>query len=201
MKSFPQQTVSRLGQWAAHAFLRSNSSDASFLCPDALRFLDRWLAPTDFGFQWGTGPSTLWLARRIHTLTAAEHNAARVGKIRAQLRAEGLDQKVSFHVTDDARLRYHSRLEYVGTIEAVPDHSLDVCLVDGPVRLECCLASVLKLKAGGLLVLHRADLYLAHAGELAAKLPKWDHVAWSLGPWRQIWTADRSAETAIFVKP
>jgi hypothetical protein len=181
--------------------LRSNRPDASFLCREATRFLDRWLAPTDFGFQWGSGPSTLWLARRIHHLTTAEHHAVRARKTQAQLRAEGLDDKVALYLARNAQSNYHARHEYVGTIDAVPDHSLDVCLIDGPARLECCLASVLKLKSGGLLVLHHADLYLAHTPELTAKLPKWDHVAWSLGPWRQIWTTDGSVETAIFIKP
>jgi hypothetical protein len=90
---------------------------------------------------------------------------------------------------------------YVRMIDQAVDYSLDFCFVAGPLRAACCLASILKLKYGGLLVLEQADQYLSRNGELSATNADWDSVTWHLAPWRQIWTTNGLSETAIFVKP
>jgi hypothetical protein len=170
-------------------------------CLDAIRFLDLWLKPLDIGFEWGSGRSTLWLAKRIKHLTTIEHDPRRLGEIQSQLHARGLDHKVTTCLTLPTNPAATPDSQYVCAIDTVADRSLDLCLVGGPSRAHCCLASVLKLKSGGLLILRHADRYLNHEGGLATKEEVWEHVVWSLGPWRQMWASDGPSETAIFIKP
>jgi hypothetical protein len=173
-----------------------------WLCPDALRFLAGWLEPTDVGFQWGSGEGTFWLAERVGHLTCVEHDPARADEIQVRLQAEGLGERVTYHTEGHGNAMESIDAAYVRLIDSATDYSLDFCSVAGPLPLACCLASILKLKHGGLLILENADRYLSHEGELAAvKSDCWDDVAWHLAPWRQIWTTNGLAETGIFIKP
>jgi len=172
-----------------------------WLCPDAVRFLDEWLEPVDIGFQWGSGDSTLWLAKRVRHLTSVEHDPARARRVRVQLQAEGLDERVSYHLESHGNAMENFDAPYVRLIDSLADHSLDFSLVSGPLPSACCLASILKLKSGGLLILEKADEHLSHNGELTTKKANWVDVVWHLAPWRQVWTTNGLSETAIFIKP
>ncbi len=172
-----------------------------WLCPGALRFLDGWLEPTDVGFQWGSGDGTLWLARRVQHLISIEHDPERARRVRARLQAEGVGERVSYHLESHGNAMENLGAAYVRMVDTASDGSLDFSLVGGPLPSACCLASILKLKSGGLLVLENADRCLSHNGELATVKANWGDVVWHLASWRQIWMANGLSETAIFVKP
>jgi len=172
-----------------------------WLCPDALRFLAGWLAPTDIGFQWGSSDGTLWLAEHVQHLTCVEHDPVQAHDVQARLQTEGLDERVTYHLESHGNAIEHTDAAYVRLIDSAPDYSLNFCSVAGPLPLACCLASILKLKHGGLLILENANRYFSHEGELALVGADWDDVLWHLAPWRQIWTGNGLAETAIFIKP
>ena len=172
-----------------------------WLCPDAIRFLSGWLGACDVGFQWGSGPGTFWLAKRVRRLTCVEHDPARAREIQARLEALGLDERVTYHLESHGNAMESTDAAYVRMIDSVLDYSLDFCLVGGPLPLACALASILKLRYGGLLILENADRYLSHESELAACQPAWEDIIWHLALWRQIWSTNGTSETAIFVKP
>lgn len=172
-----------------------------WLCPDALRFLDSWLMPSDIGFQWGSGDGTLWLAERVGYLTCIEHDPTRAQEVRARIMAEGLGERVTYLLESHGTAMERLDAPYVRMIDQVADYSLDFCLVSGPLPLGCCLASILKLKYGGLLVLEDAGRFLSHEGELAPRQAAWEEIVWHLAPWRQVWTTNGLTETAIFIKP
>ena len=172
-----------------------------WLCPEALRFLECWLEPTDVGFQWGSGDGTLWLAKHVKQLTCVEHDPARAPEVQARLQAEGLDERVTYHLESHGNAMESTDAAYVCMIDSVSDYTLDFCLVGGPLPLACCLASILKLKYGGLLILENADRYLCHDDELTAVRAAWNDIIWHLASWRQAWTTNGQAETAIFIKP
>ncbi len=201
--------MSSIQHWTP-AYLKSRTRQALYelchhhghwLCPDALRFLDAWLGPTDIGFQWGTGDSTLWLAKRVQHLTSIEHNPAQARQVRVQLRVEGLNERVSYHLESHGNAKQHIDAAYVRMIDMASDHSLSFSVIGGPLPSACCLASILKLKPGGLLIVEHAERHLSDNGELASTKPNWEDVAWHLARWRRIWTTNGLSEAAIFVKP
>ena len=121
--------------------------------------------------------------------------------MRAQLQAQGLTERVAYRLSTPGAADGNLDAEYLLAIDTVADHSLDVCLVSGPAPSACCLASIPKLKPGGLLVLEHADRYLSHNGELTTALEEWQHVVWHLASWRPVWIPNGLSETAIFIKP
>jgi len=141
------------------------------------------------------------LAKHIKHLTCVEHDPARADNVQARLAVEGLDERVTYYLESHGNAMESTDAAYVCMIDNVTDYSLNLCLVGGPLPLACCLASILKLKYGGLLILENADRYLSHEGELAPIRAAWDDIIWHLASWRQIWTTDGLSETALFIKP
>lgn len=68
-----------------------------FLAPAAIRFLDDLLPRDGVGLEWGSGRSTQWLAPRLHTLVAVEHDAKWYEQVRHQL-GESLLPKVDYRL-------------------------------------------------------------------------------------------------------
>src|SRR5690606_17941073 len=56
------------------AFFEFTHPDAPWLNRSTINFLDSWLKPSDIGFEWGSGRSTLWFSFRVQQLTTIEHN-------------------------------------------------------------------------------------------------------------------------------
>src|SRR3954452_3854394 len=52
--------------------------------------LDRWLAPSMSVFEFGSGGSTLFFARRVRRVVTVEHDAQWAALVQAELRARGL---------------------------------------------------------------------------------------------------------------
>ena len=46
---------------------RFTDPEAPWLPREVVQFLDSWLTPAHLGLEWGSGRSTLWLARRTAT--------------------------------------------------------------------------------------------------------------------------------------
>lgn len=116
--------------------------------PSATRALAAHLPPDSHVLEIGSGFSTLWLSRRCARLLSIEADQGWFEHLRGTLAARGLT-----HV--DLQFRW------VGTemsdFSQIPDHSLDLCVVDGGPRCACAQAAVPKLKPGGWLYLDNSD--------------------------------------------
>lgn len=133
--------------------------DAPWLTAEAVSLLKERLRLDTSGFEWGSGASTLWFARRMGHLVSVEHVPAWHADVTRMLGAAGLTNV-------DYRLLATSGAPspYVEAVAAFPDGHFDFILVDGEQRLACMAAAVPKLKRGGVLVLDNADQYGDIAG-------------------------------------
>lgn len=118
-------------------------------------------------FEYGGGGSTLWLARRVQSVTTVEHDPRWHGVLSAELRRQGLENctvllreavpaepaSAGAEITFGSAVSSGSFEEYARTIDRLPDGSLDLVLVDGRSRAACVLCAKAKLREGGLLVL------------------------------------------------
>lgn len=167
----------------------------------AVHLLDSWLQPGDKGFEWGSGRSTLWLARRVRWLLSVEHSEPYYLRTRSQLAAAGLHHVDYRHCPQEA--------DYVGASNSLPPQSLDFVLVDGQRRDHCALAALPRLKPGGLLILDNSNWFLpSHSRSPNSR--RWQHgpasEAWSefarqVETWRCLWTSDGVSDTAFWLKP
>lgn len=128
-------------------------------------------------FEYGSGGSTLFFARRVYSVNSIEHDRNWYENVK-----EVLDKYKIFNVTyqliapefdtlytikscllpDDyiSCFSEYKGLEfsaYARSIEMYPDETFDIVVVDGRVRHSCIMHAMKKVKAGGLLLLDNAD--------------------------------------------
>lgn len=181
--------------------------DAPWLTRQACDFLDEWLRPTDVGVEWGSGRSTLWIAKRVGGLKSIEHDQNWYTRIKDSLQRANLTNVDYNYAPIDA-----AGPELPPYVEAGADfepETLDFAVVDGKLREECLTVAMPRLKPGGYLILDNAEKYLAHATNAPAAVvkqaeaatPVADEMAAELAEWRCYWTSDGVCDTAIFAKP
>jgi predicted O-methyltransferase YrrM len=181
--------------------------DAPWLTPHAIRLLTTMLRPSDIGAEFGSGRSTLWLARRCAHLISVEHDQVWHAKVAGMIARQGI-QHVDYQCHPaDAPEAAGDRSAYAQVARSVDDGSLDFALVDGAYRGHVALFLLPKIKPGGMLIIDNVNWYLPSPGScpnsMRSSLPSassaWVDVAAILGGWRRIWTSNGVWETAIFI--
>lgn len=151
----------------------------------ARRWLCEHLDDESKVFEYGSGGSTLFLARISSRVTSVEHDPEWFALVARALAATGLDSyRHILHQpqpgavgSDDGQYR-SGRSEfagqtferYVASIDMHPDRSLDLVIVDGRARLACMERCLPKIREGGHLMLDNSerDEYLPAFSRLAA---------------------------------
>lgn len=167
----------------------------------AIRYLSHQLQPAARVFEWGSGGSTVWLARQGIAVTSIEHNPEWVTNV--------IDRCPSADIraipgTTHGSLRSHSGWldrgqlffdDYVAAIDQFEDESFDIIIVDGVCRIECVHRGAPKVKPGGILIVDDTDLKLLSPPRKL--LPGWRSV--SLSGFKK--TSRDFRETTFFYRP
>ena len=157
----PAYLIGRAKNWG----YERRHPDHPWFAPGAIQWLDQRLQPElKFqGFEWGSGRSTLWLAKRLHHLISIESDPTWFTQVAHQLADAGHSHIDLKHIplehpeADTYRNEYDPLPANVASIKAVPDTSLDLVIVDGWYRPVCACASLPKLKPGGILLIDNTD--------------------------------------------
>lgn len=194
------------------AFQRAHPETPVFVA-NAVVLLNAWLRPTDRGFEWGSGRSTTWLAKRLAHLISVEHDQAWYKRIKADLEAQGLADRIDYRLVvapSEQQAEPHDHA-YAGVIDEVAENSLDFVLIDGQMRLRCAQKAIDKVKPMGLLVLDGANWYVPNAFEgrfttirinrSEALNDEWCALLERLTGWRSIHTTDGLWDTRMWVRP
>ena len=178
-------------------FERANP-DAPWFVPEAIVYIEQQLRPHFVGFEWGSGRSTLWFARRIHHITSVEARRNWFEEVTHRLEKHDLAGRATLHLAEVTSEHNFSPKEierYAGVIDSVGEGSLDFIVVDGHFR-EACLGRVAtKLRPGGLLIIDNSDILPTTA------LDPWrgfNLQAWNNGIWETI--VIRSGENNVWEK-
>lgn len=182
--------------------------DGPCLTPEAIRLLDSMLRPSDVGAEFGSGRSTLWLARRCAHLTSVEDNEEWRAKVSSALAGERATHVDYQYRPLDTR-QPGDQSAYVQVARFLADESIDFALVDGLHRDYVAFYLLSKIRPGGMLVIDDVNRYLPSQTRSPASLgptsapatATWEQTAAALARWRQIWTSNGVSDTAIFVKP
>jgi predicted O-methyltransferase YrrM len=130
--------------------LAGRRPEAPFIPYDAagaIGKLLRGLGPESRVLEFGSGMSTLWLARRCGRLFSVEHSAEWFAIVSGELERQGLDN-VTYALRPE-------RDGYVGFPEGADP--FDLVIVDGSWRKECFERAVERLKPGGFLYVDDTD--------------------------------------------
>lgn len=134
-----------------------------WLAPGAIAWMEANLYREMSGFEWGSGRSTLWLGKRLASLTSIESDPVWFRQVDDAAQKARLTHVVLRHIPlEHAEAatyanEYQRLPAYVRAIEGFHDHSLDFVLVDGWYRPVCGRAALQKLKPGGILVIDNTD--------------------------------------------
>jgi uncharacterized membrane protein YbhN (UPF0104 family) len=158
----------RLRHWAhsltkVHDVQAMAELDVPWWTYHAIDVVEGWLAAQQRpirAFEYGSGASTVWLARRVEELHSVEHDARFAEQLHPMLKRY---LHVTLHLVEpvpstspavpSAKAGY-SGLEfgdYVATIEQVPG-TFDLVVIDGRAREACLAAALPRLAPGGLIV-------------------------------------------------
>lgn len=134
--------------------------------PDALRKLERIINDKSKVFEYGTGGSTIWLAKRVGKLVSVEHNRDWFRVLREGIREDfgeipknlTLMLRLNTPILNDAWVESETTKEFIGmnyidSILNYPDGYFDLVIVDGRARMSCLFNSRFKVKKAGFLLL------------------------------------------------
>ena len=140
----------------------------------AIEFLEAFLRPQMFVFEYGTGGSTLFFGRKVRTVTSSEDNIAWLDKVKKRVTQTGLANVVLQHRQFDANNPVH--FESSEYLHSIPEPGFDVIVVDGTekffgqkdaplVRPACFRHAENFIKPGGIIVVDDSWYYpeLRHA--------------------------------------
>lgn len=123
-----------------------------WLTRNAIKELSRFLTPSMVAFEWGSGRSTVWIARRVKRLVSVEHHPEWYAKIAQRLRVSHLSN-VDYRCCASGA----AREEYASQIDEFADGSFDMVLIDGEGRNRCIRHAAPKVRVGGYIVVDNAD--------------------------------------------
>lgn len=160
----------------------------------AIKFLDQTLTPQMTVFEWGSGGSTLFFAKRCQQVTCVEHQAEFYHFMTDKLTEKQIDNVtpilaeptryskfidltaphplVTYQSSRD-ELKSYVFTDYARVIDEFPDGHFDLVLVDGRARVSCLFHGISKVRPGGMLMLddsHRLE-YKAAIAEMNKHYP------------------------------
>lgn len=206
MKLLPQR------HWTPHYILdrlrlqlwQRRNPAAPWLVPAAVHFLDRYLRSSDVLFEFGSGRSTRWFARRVARVESFEGDSAWYEKVRADLDRWSMTN-VGYHLVSSENLIQTADEAASG----LPGGQVDGVLIDGLDRDRCAEWALRTVRSGGVIVIDNVNRYLPCStrspesiGPDAKPVSRlWQDFAEAVAEWRSVWWSDGVTDTAIYFKP
>ncbi len=111
----------------------------------SIEFLNNIVDKDWIVFEWGSGNSTHWWSKRVAKVTAIEDD-----KKWYEIVCKSLPPNVDLH--------FKSGDDYAASIQAYPQQSFDVIVIDGSDRNQCAKACIQKLKDKGIIIFDNSDM-------------------------------------------
>lgn len=211
-RSFSHWTPRYVMDRAMQILWMRRNPEAPWLSRQAIEFLAQWLSQGDRAMEWGSGRSTVFIARRVKYLISIEHDAKWHKSVLEAIRRESLEN-VEYRLVERTGDSLRDVIAYgIGPLQEIADNSLDFVLVDGKFRDHCALAVLDKIRPGGLLLIDNAERYISPPPAFASKRkmpvlgPQSEASHWrifrkAVTGWREVWLSDGIIYDALFFKP
>lgn len=209
MRSFRHWTPRYIKNRLVEMHYHKTCPDHPWLTKAANQILASYLKESDIGFEFGSGRSTVWFAKRTQHLTSIEHNEVWYRKVNQTLKASE-QHNVDYHlIPKDVPDDNGGDAAYVRIIDRFEVNSLDYVLIDGVYRDFCALNVLEKIRPGGMMIIDNVNWFLpcesySPSSRTFIQGPKghtWDRVNQCVSEWRRIWTSSGVTDTALFFKP
>jgi len=144
--------------------------DSPFYVPKAIRRVEGLLDKESRVFEWGSGASTLWYAKRAAKVVSTEHNEEWYQRGKKALEQKGLkNTDLLFVPPADASIAWETEwphyttlghppekpefYNYIRNIDTFPDGYFDCIAIDGRERVGCLVHALPKLSKTGFIIL------------------------------------------------
>jgi predicted O-methyltransferase YrrM len=172
-------------------------------------FLSGYLKRQDKGLEFGSGRSTVWLARRVSSLVSLEHDEGWFEQVKLRLLAPNLAPVDYRRLHVDGLGSADAAQRISALLADLPPANFDFIVVDGVWRDHCTQHAVRLLKPGGVLIIDNANRHLPNSSRSPESRnhaqgpdgPLWAELANILSSWRSYWTSSGVTDTAFFFKP
>jgi len=145
--------------------------DRPFFTPRAISEIDKRLKPGSRVFEWGSGISTTWLAKRVAELITVEHDIAWYESTARNIGAQRLTNVTLVYAAPNrhendfswsTQWRFYEVLhhapkkkefkDYMSVIDRYPDSYFDCIAIDGRERIGCLMHAMQKLRSNGFVI-------------------------------------------------
>lgn len=180
-----------------------------WLSPAVNRILTNKVNSTWVGFEYGSGRSTIWFAKRIRSLVSVEHNPKWYALVKDELEKECLSNvDLVLCEREEDKEPEGADSKYVSVINQFSNGSFDFILVDGVYRAECCASALPKLKPDGMLIIDDIHRYLPSESHspFARKISqgpiskRWLDFLDMTKKWNRVWTSNSVSDTVIYFR-
>lgn len=150
-------------QKVALTFYEWRHPDEPWIAQGATRFLETHLRPEHRVFEWGSGRSTAWFARRTQQVISIEYDELWARKVRQSLQEQNLaNTQVHFipleHDKKAPTPEHYSPIpKYVAALFDHPKESFGLIVVDGHYRLTCVAQCLPWVSPGGYLLIDNSN--------------------------------------------
>jgi len=171
--------------WLNHSILNLKLNDSPWTPFEARDYLNENLNKEMIVFEWGSGGSTNFFAKRVKKVISVEHNSDWHDIVTDNLAKTELSNysylliepekdgdlkeiEAQFKSTDNNYLNFNFK-NYCDAINSYPDKYFDLIFIDGRARNACLKNSLPKIKDAGMIVLDNSDRKEYDSGKLLLK--------------------------------
>ena len=150
------KNLQHLNRYLAARIQPETEEGQPWLNYELISFMDR--QPRGLVVEFGSGRSTVWLARQGFQVFSTEHHAGWAAQVSAWLSQMGLSHLVQLHLAEMDPVKKTCAQEYLRPfLQRGNSRPVSFILVDGIFRNECLVACADLLDAGIPIILHDAD--------------------------------------------
>lgn len=152
-------------------------TEKPWISAKARNWLDSFLKPEMVVFEYGSGGSTLFFARRVKKVISVEYQLLWFLAVLLALLRRGFTnfklhlsrpEKGKYldknYVSSDPNINNFSFRKFVTTIDQYPDNFFDLVFIDGRARNQCIRHAIPKIKIRGYLLLDDSDRLVYRPG-------------------------------------
>jgi predicted O-methyltransferase YrrM len=122
-------------------------------------FLFSYLKPEMEVLEWGSGSSTVAIAKRVKNVVSIEHSQEYFWKLGLEIAKNNLHNIKSYHIQRNSRElsgndgTYENYNDYINFPKAL-NKKFDLIFIDGRARVECAKIAVSLLNENGVILIH-----------------------------------------------
>jgi len=178
--------------------------DYPWITRQSTKFIEENIGVDTVGYEWGSGRSTLWFAKKTKYLYSIEHDRDWFNQVSQKISEEDIrNVKLIFKPLGEG-LDEH----YAKGFEDI-DETPDFILVDGKLRDQCALEAIGMVRNGGFIIIDNINRYIPNKSkspdsinyQMGHQTEMWKRFSIYTKDWETVWTSDGITDTAIFIKP